>query len=103
ARIAQEEIFGPVICLLPFEDDDDAVRIANSSIFGLSGAVWSADVERAAGVANRLRTGTVSLNGAQWFDVDTPFGGYKQSGLGREFGTEGLHEFLEVKAVARPA
>jgi aldehyde dehydrogenase (NAD+) len=103
ARIAQEEIFGPVLSILPYEDDDDAVRIANDSIYGLSGTVWSADLDRAARVANRMRTGTVGINGASWFDVDSPFGGYKQSGLGREFGAEGLEDFLEVKTIAVPA
>jgi len=102
ARIAQEEIFGPVLSIIPFEDDDDAVRIANASKYGLSGAVFGADLQRATSVANRLRTGTVSINGAQWFDVDSPFGGYKQSGLGREWGDEGLEDFLEIKTVARP-
>lgn len=103
ARIAQEEIFGPVLCLIPHGGDDDAVRIANDSTYGLSGAVFSANLERATAVANRLRTGTVSINGAPWFDSDSPFGGYKQSGLGREFGIEGLHDFMEVKTVSRPA
>jgi aldehyde dehydrogenase (NAD+) len=78
------------------------VRIADSTIFGLSGAVFSGDVERAMAVARRLRTGTVSVNGAPWFDPGSPFGGYKQSGLGREWGTEGLEDFLEVKTIARP-
>jgi aldehyde dehydrogenase (NAD+) len=89
--------------VLPYDDEDDAVRIADSTIFGLSGAVFSADVDRALGVARRLRTGTVGVNGAQWFDVESPFGGYKQSGLGREWGTEGLEDFLEVKTIAVPA
>ncbi|HEX4220845.1 MAG TPA: aldehyde dehydrogenase family protein [Pseudonocardiaceae bacterium] len=102
ARIAQEEIFGPVLVVLPFDDDDDAVRIANGTIYGLSGAVFSADTERAVAVAHRLRTGTVSVNGAPYFDPGSPFGGYKQSGLGREWGTEGLEDFLEVKTIARP-
>jgi acyl-CoA reductase-like NAD-dependent aldehyde dehydrogenase len=102
ARVAQEEIFGPALVVLPFEDDDDAVRIANGTIYGLSGAVFSADVERAVALARRLRTGTVGVNGAQWFDPGTPFGGYKQSGLGREWGVEGLEDFLEVKTIARP-
>jgi aldehyde dehydrogenase (NAD+) len=78
------------------------VRIANGTIYGLSGAVFSADTERAMSVAKRLRTGTVSVNGAQYFDPTSPFGGYKQSGLGREWGTEGLEDFLEVKTIARP-
>ena len=102
STIAQEEIFGPVLCVIPFEDDDDAVRIANNSIFGLSGAVTSPDEERAMAVARRIRTGTMSINGAQWFSVDTPFGGYRQSGLGRENGRQGFEEYLETKVVALP-
>ncbi len=103
ATIAQEEIFGPVLCVIPFEDDDDAVRIANRSIYGLSGAVASASTERALAVARRIRTGTLSVNGAQWFHVDTPFGGMKQSGVGRENGLQGFEEYLETKVMAVPA
>jgi aldehyde dehydrogenase (NAD+) len=103
ATIAQEEIFGPVLCIIPYEDDDDAVRIANHSIYGLSGAVVSASEERALAVARRIRTGTLSINGAQWFSVDTPFGGYRQSGLGRENGRQGFEEYLETKVMALPA
>jgi aldehyde dehydrogenase (NAD+) len=103
ATIAQEEIFGPVLCMIPYEDDDDAVRIANDSIYGLSGVVVSADEERALSVARRIRTGTLSINGAQWFSVDTPFGGYRQSGLGRENGRAGFEEYLETKVIALPA
>jgi aldehyde dehydrogenase (NAD+) len=103
STVAQEEIFGPVLVVLPYDDEDDAVRIADSTIFGLSGAVYSADPARALAVARRLRTGTVGVNGAQWFDVQSPFGGYKQSGLGREWGNEGLEDFLEVKTIAFPA
>jgi aldehyde dehydrogenase (NAD+) len=102
SRIAQEEIFGPVLCVIPYSDEDDAVRIANDSIYGLSGAVSSASEERALGVARRLRTGTVAVNGGQWFHVDTPFGGYKQSGVGRENGLMGLEEHLETKVIALP-
>ncbi|RIK93427.1 MAG: aldehyde dehydrogenase [Proteobacteria bacterium] len=100
--IAQEEIFGPVLCVIAYEDDDDAVRIANDSIYGLSGAVVSASEERALAVARRIRTGTLSINGAQWFHVDTPFGGYKQSGVGRENGVMGFEEYLETKVMALP-
>jgi aldehyde dehydrogenase (NAD+) len=103
ARIAQEEIFGPVLVVIPYEDDDDAVRIANQSIYGLSGAVTSASEERALAVARRIRTGTLSVNGAMWFDVDTPFGGYRQSGVGRENGLLGFEEYLETKVIALPA
>ncbi|WP_099023645.1 aldehyde dehydrogenase family protein [Mycolicibacterium palauense] len=103
AVIAQEEIFGPVLSVIPYEDDDEAVRIANSSIYGLSAAVHSADAERAMSIARRLRTGTVGVNGGVWLAADTPFGGYKQSGLGRELGHDGFAEFLETKSIALPA
>jgi aldehyde dehydrogenase (NAD+) len=103
STIAQEEIFGPVLCVIPFADDDDAVRIANRSSYGLSGAVHGASVERALGVARGIRTGTLSVNGAQWFHVDNPFGGYKQSGVGRENGRMGFEEYLETKLIALPS
>jgi aldehyde dehydrogenase (NAD+) len=99
STIAQEEIFGPVLCVISFDDDDDAVRIANNSVYGLSGAVNSASEERALAVARRIRTGTISVNGGMWFNVDTPFGGYKQSGLGRENGEAGFEEYLETKVI----
>jgi len=102
ATIAQEEIFGPVLCVIPYENDDDAVRIANDSIYGLSGAVSGRDPERALAVARRIRTGTLGVNGAHWFSVDTPFGGYKQSGVGRENGRLGFEEYLETKIIAVP-
>ncbi|MBW4720809.1 aldehyde dehydrogenase family protein [Saccharothrix obliqua] len=98
--IAQEEIFGPVLSVLPYTDVDDAVRIANSTIYGLGGAVFSADPERALAVAKRLRTGQVDINGAA-FNTSAPFGGYRQSGNGREFGRYGLDEFTEVKSIQR--
>jgi aldehyde dehydrogenase (NAD+) len=101
--VAQEEIFGPVLVVLAHDGDDDAVRIANNSVYGLSGAVSSASEERARAVARRIRTGTVGINGGQWFGVDTPFGGYKQSGLGRENGVQGFEEFLETKSIGLPA
>jgi len=103
STIAQEEIFGPVLSVLKYEDDDDAVRIANNSKYGLSGAVASASLDRALDVARRIRTGTVSVNGGQWFGPDSPFGGYKDSGIGREHGREGFEEYLEVKTVGLPA
>ncbi len=103
ATIAQEEIFGPVLCVIPFEDDDDAVRIANDSEYGLSGSITSGDIERALSVARRVRTGTLSVNGGMWFHPDTPFGGYKQSGIGRENGVMGFEEHLETKVIAVPA
>ncbi len=96
--IAREEIFGPVLCILPYEDEEDAVRIANETIYGLSGGVWSGDPERARRVARRLRTGQVSVNGGR-FNPLAPFGGYKQSGCGREFGRWGLEEYLETKSL----
>ncbi len=100
ARVAREEIFGPVLVLLAHDGDDDAVRIANDSPYGLSGAVASADRERALAVARRVRTGTMSINGGVWYGGDVPFGGYKQSGTGREMGVAGFEEYLETKAIA---
>jgi aldehyde dehydrogenase (NAD+) len=100
--IAQEEIFGPVLCVIPFEDDADAIRIANDSIYGLSGAVHSASEERALAVARAIRTGTIGVNGGGWFHPDTPFGGYRQSGVGRENGELGFEEYLETKVIALP-
>jgi aldehyde dehydrogenase (NAD+) len=96
--IAQEEIFGPVLCIIGYDDEDDAIRIANDSPYGLGGGVWSGDVDRAKRVARRIRTGQVDINGGS-FNPQAPFGGYKQSGIGREFGTFGLEEFLEVKSL----
>ncbi len=96
--IAQEEIFGPVLSILPYDDEDDAVEIANDTVYGLAGGVWSADAERAKRVARRLRTGQVEINGGR-FNPNAPFGGYKQSGIGREYGHHGLEEFLEVKSL----
>jgi aldehyde dehydrogenase (NAD+) len=101
--IAQEEIFGPVLSVIPYEDDDDAVRIANDSRYGLSGAVNGGSLERALGVARRIRTGTIAVNGGQWFGPDSPFGGYKESGTGREHGVLGFEEYLETKTVGTPA
>jgi aldehyde dehydrogenase (NAD+) len=98
--IAREEIFGPVLVVIPFEDDDDAVRIANDSIYGLSGMVTSADEARALAVARRIRTGTINVNGGNFYAGDAPFGGYKQSGIGREMGLEGFEEYLETKTLA---
>jgi acyl-CoA reductase-like NAD-dependent aldehyde dehydrogenase len=96
--VAREEIFGPVLVLMPYEDEDDAVRLANASDYGLAGGVWSGDEERAKRVARRIRTGQVEINGAA-FNPLAPFGGYKQSGHGRELGRYGLEEFLTVKAM----
>jgi aldehyde dehydrogenase (NAD+) len=100
ARVAREEIFGPVLTVIAHDGDDDAVRIANDSPYGLSGTVFSADPERAQKVASRLRVGTVNVNGGVWFSADVPFGGYKQSGVGREMGLAGFEEYLELKAIA---
>jgi aldehyde dehydrogenase (NAD+) len=103
SSIAQNEVFGPVLTAIPHDGDDDAVRIANESSYGLSGAVSSGDPERAWAVARRIRTGTMSINGGIWYGADVPFGGYKQSGLGREMGVAGFEEYLETKSIAEPA
>ena len=100
--IAQEEIFGPVLCILPYDSEDEAVEIANSTVYGLAGGVQSGDQERALAVARRLRTGQVEVNGGA-YNIEAPFGGYKQSGNGRELGPFGLEEFCEVKAIQLPA
>ncbi|WP_371356441.1 aldehyde dehydrogenase family protein [Pseudomonas chlororaphis] len=99
-RIAQEEIFGPVLCLIPYADEAQAVALANDSLFGLSSGVWAASPERALGLARQLRAGQCFINGAA-FNYQAPFGGYKQSGNGREWGEEGLAEFVEIKAIQR--
>ncbi|GAA2727155.1 aldehyde dehydrogenase [Actinocorallia aurantiaca] len=101
-RIAREEIFGPVLSLIPYDDEDDAVRIANDSEFGLGGSVWTADVDHGIEVARRVRTGSCGVN-LYGMDPNTPFGGYKNSGLGRELGPEGLEAYLEHKSIPRPA
>jgi aldehyde dehydrogenase (NAD+) len=100
SALAQEEVFGPVLAVIPVDDDDHAVAVANNSRYGLAGAVWSADEERALRVARRMRTGAVDVNGAP-FNPLAPFGGYKQSGFGRELGRYGLDEFLQTKAIQR--
>jgi len=98
--IAREEIFGPVLAVIAYDDEDEAVRIANDSDFGLSGGVWSASEARALSVARRIRSGTVNVNGGNFYGADAPFGGYKQSGIGREMGREGFEEYLETKTIA---
>ncbi len=103
AEIAREEVFGPVLVALPYDDEDDAVRIANDSPYGLSGAVYGADLDHALAVAGRLRTGTVGVNGGIWYGADVPFGGYKQSGIGREMGVAGFEEYTEITSYAVPA
>jgi betaine-aldehyde dehydrogenase len=102
-KIAQEEIFGPVLVVIPYDSDEQAVDIANDSNYGLCGSVWTADNERGLGVARQVRTGTYMLNAPVPIDFTTPFGGFKESGLGREFGPEGLDTFLEKKSIALPA
>jgi len=103
AAIAQDEVFGPVQCILGYEDEADAIRIANNSRYGLSGAVMGADVEHAIEVARQIRAGTVSVCGGAYYNWDVPFGGYKQSGIGREHGEIGFEEHLEAKTIAVPA
>jgi aldehyde dehydrogenase (NAD+) len=97
--IAQEEIFGPVLAVIAYDDDDDAVRIANGSSYGLSGGVYGSE-ERATAIARRVRTGSISVNGGSWYGADSPYGGYKASGIGRQNGIEGFEQYLETKAVA---
>ena len=101
--IAQEEIFGPVLVVIPFEDDDDAVRIANESRYGLGGGVMAGSHERAMAVADRIRTGMLSINGGAPYGADLPFGGFKYSGVGRQNGTAGFDQYLELKSYAWPA
>jgi aldehyde dehydrogenase (NAD+) len=98
--IAQEEIFGPVLAVIAYDDDDDAVRIANDSDYGLSGGVFSGSEERATAIARRVRTGSIGINGGVWYGADSPYGGYKTSGIGRQNGVEGFEQHLETKAVA---
>ncbi len=100
AKVSREEIFGPVLTVIAHDGDDDAVRIANDSPYGLSGTVFSGDDARAQAVAARLRVGTVNVNGGVWYSADAPFGGYKQSGIGREMGVAGFEEYLETKLIA---
>ena len=101
--IAQEEIFGPVLAVIPYEDEDDAVRIANDSAYGLAGNVMSDSLDRSLAVARRLRAGFIGLNGTVGYGADTPFGGYKDSGVGRQNGLAGFSQYTEVKSVAYPA
>jgi betaine-aldehyde dehydrogenase len=99
--IAQEEIFGPVLSVIPYDSEDDAVKLANDSDYGLAGAVYTADVEHGYEIAKKIRTGTYGIN---WyaFDMGSPFGGYKCSGIGREDGPEGLAAFCELKSILMP-
>ena len=98
-RVAQEEIFGPVVCLLPFDTEEEAVRLANDSPFGLSGTIWTRDLGRAIRVAKRIRTGNLSVNSASSVHTEAPFGGFKQSGIGREMGMSAVQLYTEVKNV----
>ncbi|MEU2253161.1 aldehyde dehydrogenase [Nocardia xishanensis] len=100
ATVAREEIFGPVLVIIPHDGDEDAIRIANDSPYGLSGSVWGVDPERIRRVTEGVRTGTLSVNGGIWYSADAPFGGYKQSGIGREMGVAGFEEYLETKLIA---
>lgn len=101
-RVAREEIFGPVVCAIPYDDEEEAIQIANDSDMGLSGSVWTTDVDKGLAIARQIETGNFSINGFS-MDVAAPFGGYKTSGLGRELGEEGLHDYLEFKAINLPS
>ena len=96
--IARHEVFGPVLCMIPYQDIEQGVAIANDTPYGLAAAVWAGDKKQALALARRLRAGQVSINGGDW-NYELPFGGYKQSGNGREWGDEGLREFIELKAI----
>jgi acyl-CoA reductase-like NAD-dependent aldehyde dehydrogenase len=98
-KIAQEEIFGPVLATIPFDDAEQAVQLANQNIYGLAAAVWTNDVRKAHTVARALKAGTVWINAYNLYDVALPFGGYKQSGFGRELGDEAIQHYTEVKSV----
>ena len=100
--IAQEEIFGPVLAVIPYDDEDDAVRIANDNMYGLAGNVMSSSLERSLALARRLRAGIIGVNGGAAYGPDVPFGGYKASGVGRQNGYAGFDQYLEVKSVAWP-
>jgi len=99
-RIAQEEIFGPVLTVVSYGSEDEAVRLANDSTYGLSGSVWTADVERGLSAATRVRSGTFGVNQPYSMDPAAPFGGMKASGIGRELGPEGLDEYVELQAIS---
>ncbi|MCA8888020.1 MAG: aldehyde dehydrogenase family protein, partial [Parvularculaceae bacterium] len=101
--IAQEEVFGPVLAVIAYKDEDDAVRIANNSKYGLSASISAATEDEALDVAARLRTGTISVNGGVWMHMDVPFGGYKESGIGRQFGVQGFETYLETKVIGVPS
>ena len=98
-RIAREEIFGPVLCAMPFDTEEEAVRIANDSTYGLSGSIWTQDIERALRVARAVETGVISVNTGHSVHLEAPFGGVKQSGVGRELGLAVLDHYSELKSV----
>jgi len=100
-RIAQEEIFGPVYCIIPYTDEDDAIRIANQSQYGLAGSVWTSNPTHGVAVASRIRAGALGVN-SHTLDMAAPFGGVKQSGIGRECGPEGLEDYVEVRSMTVP-
>ena len=102
--IAQEEIFGPVLVVIPYEDEEDAIRIANDSVYGLAGNVMSSSLERSLAVARRLRAGFIGLNGTAGYGADTPFGGYKDSGVGRQNGLAGFSQYTgdEIRGLPSP-
>jgi aldehyde dehydrogenase (NAD+) len=99
SELAQDEVFGPVLAVIPYRDEEDAVAVANDTVYGLAGYVWSGDAERGTAVARRLRTGMVAVNGGSFIGADLPFGGRRQSGIGREWGVAGFEEFLDLKTV----
>jgi acyl-CoA reductase-like NAD-dependent aldehyde dehydrogenase len=102
-KIAREEIFGPVVSVIPYDGEDEAVKIANDSDYGLCGTVWTADPSHGADVAARVRTGVVSINGSLILDFNAPFGGFKKSGIGRELGPEGITPYTELQSIILPA
>jgi acyl-CoA reductase-like NAD-dependent aldehyde dehydrogenase len=102
-KIAREEIFGPVLSVIPYEGEEDAVQIANDSDYGLCGSVWTADLAHGEQVASRVRTGVVAVNHSMILDFNSPFGGFKQSGIGRELGPEGIAPYTELQSIILPA